>query len=158
GGPFDLLLRPRQPPLRTSYRHLGRADESLRRRHRGSLIAMPAAPIRIDDPDDPRVAAYHSIRERDLAGREGLFVAEGQAVLGVLFRERRFQVESALVLESRHAGTAETLALAPRDTPVYVASQAVMDRIAGFHIHRGVLALGRRRPAEDIASLLSNLP
>lgn len=119
---------------------------------------MTAAPIRIDDPDDPRVAAYHAIRERDLAGREGLFVAEGKVVLTVLFSERRFEAASALILDSRLAGMQETLALAPGDMPVYVASQAVIDRIAGFHIHRGVLALGRRRPPEDLAALLSRLP
>ena len=119
---------------------------------------MSAMPIRIDDPDDARVAAYHSIRERDLAGRDGMFVAEGKVVLNVLFGERRFEAESALILESRLAGMEETLALARQDMPVYVASQAVMDRIAGFHIHRGVLALGRRRPPENVAALLSRLP
>ncbi len=116
-----------------------------------------SAPIRIDDPDDARVAAYHAIRERDLVRRDGLFVAEGKVVLRVLLAERRFETESVLVLESRLAGIQEILQAAPADVPVYVASQQVIDQIAGFHIHRGVLALGRRRPAEDPASLLADL-
>ena len=114
--------------------------------------------IRIDDPADPRVAAYLSIRERDLAGRHGRFIAEGKVVLNVLFAARRFVPESVLVLENRLAGLAETLRDAPADMPVYCASQQVMDAIAGFHIHRGILAVGRKREADDFARLIDGLP
>lgn len=119
---------------------------------------MTASPIRIDDPGDPRIGAYRAIRERDLAGRDGLFVAEGKVVLNVLFSARRFEPASALILESRLAGISGTLAIAPDTMPVYVASQQVFDAIAGFHIHRGVLALGRRRADEDAETLLAGLP
>lgn len=115
-------------------------------------------PTRIEDPQDPRIAAYHAIRERDLTGREGLFIAEGKVVLNVLFAARRFESVSALVLESRLNGMQETLAVAPAEMPVYTASQDVMDQIAGFHIHRGVLALGRRKQDENAETLLSQLP
>ena len=64
-------------------------------------------------PHDPRVAPIVDIRERDLAGRQGRFVAEGKVVLNVLFSARRFEAESVLVLENRLAGLAETLRLAP---------------------------------------------
>jgi hypothetical protein len=40
--------------------------------------------IRIDDPDDPRIADYRAVRERDLVGRRDLFVAEGAVVFAVL--------------------------------------------------------------------------
>ncbi len=111
-------------------------------------------PIRIDDPADPRIAAYRDIRERDLAGRDGLFIAEGKVVLTVLFSARRFKARSALILESRLPGMADTLALADPSMPVFVASAAVMDAVAGFPVHRGILALGERRPPETIASAL----
>jgi len=113
---------------------------------------------RIDDPLDERIASYRDIRERDLTGREGLFVAEGKVVLNVLFSARRFEPQSVLVLENRLAGLIEALEAAPRDMPVYVASQQVMDGIAGFHVHRGVLALGRKRLPETPPSLLEALP
>lgn len=119
---------------------------------------MPISPIRIDSADDPRIAAYQAIRERDLAGREGLFVAEGKVVLNVLFSARRFVADSALILDRRLAGMQDTLALAPPDMPVYTASQTVLDAIAGFHIHRGVLALGRRGPDTSAEALLAALP
>lgn len=118
---------------------------------------MPAL-TRIEDADDPRVAAYRDIRERDLIGRHGLFVAEGKVVLNVLFSARRFSVESALILESRLDGMRATLALAPEGLPVYVASPSVMDRIAGFHIHRGILAVGRRRDTSSARELLAVMP
>ncbi|HHZ08062.1 MAG TPA: RNA methyltransferase [Rhizobiales bacterium] len=114
--------------------------------------------IPIDDPGDPRIAAYRDIRERDLVGREGRFVAEGKVVLATLFAAGRFEAESVLVLENRLHGLADTLAAAPADLPVYVAKSAVMDAIAGFPIHRGVLAVGRRRAPETLEGLLGSLP
>jgi len=115
-------------------------------------------PVHIDDPDDSRIASYRCVREKDLSGREGLFVAEGKVVLSVLFAARRFEVESVLLLENRVAGMRETLAAMPEGTPVYVASQDIIDRIAGFHLHRGVLALGRRRTGERFSELVASLP
>ena len=42
--------------------------------------------------------------------------------------------------------------------PVYVASAKIMDAIAGFHIHRGVLSVGRKREPETVPALLDALP
>ena len=121
---------------------------------------MAGAPVRIDDPADPRIAGFVSIRERDLTGREGRFIAEGTVVLRMLgaeaARRNGFSAEAILLLESRLAGVAEVLAAFPPEVPVYVASQAVFNAIAGFDMHRGVLALGRK-PAAG-AGLLERLP
>ena len=123
---------------------------------------MAAAPIRIYDPGDPRIAGFVSIRERDLTGRDGLFVAEGTVVLRMLGQDAAegngFAAEAILLLENRLAGLGEVLDAFPESVPVYVAAQPVFDAIAGFNMHRGVLALGRK-PAADIgASLLGRLP
>jgi tRNA G18 (ribose-2'-O)-methylase SpoU len=115
-----------------------------------------SAPIPITDPDDPRIAAYCHVRERDLVGRGDHFIAEGEVVLTVLLRQSRFAVESLLVSDKRLAAF-DHAALAP-GIPVYVASQPVMDRIAGFHIHRGVLALGRRVSSPSVREILAGLP
>ena len=40
--------------------------------------------IAIERADDPRIAAYVGVRERDLIGRDGVFVAEGDVVVRVL--------------------------------------------------------------------------
>jgi len=123
---------------------------------------MAAAPIRIYDPGDPRIAGFVSIRERDLTGRDGLFIAEGTVVLRMLGQGAAagngFAAEAILLLENRLAGLGEVLDAFPENVPVYVAAQPVFDAIAGFNMHRGVLALGRK-PAADIgASLLGRLP
>jgi tRNA G18 (ribose-2'-O)-methylase SpoU len=115
-------------------------------------------PIRIDDPRDPRVASYLDIRERDLAGRQGRFVAEGKVVLDLLLSTGRFAAESVLVLENRLNGLEGILRKAPQDLPVYVATGAVMDAIAGFHMHRGILAIGRKGTPRAADPLLDALP
>ncbi|MFC3074716.1 TrmH family RNA methyltransferase [Shinella pollutisoli] len=123
---------------------------------------MAALAIRIDDPSDPRIAGFVAIRERDLTGREGRFVAEGTVVLRVLAQAgaggRGFEAEAILLLENRVAGVADILAGFPADVPVYVASAAVFDAIAGFHMHRGVLALGRKPEGVTAADRVAALP
>ncbi|HEY4192841.1 MAG TPA: RNA methyltransferase, partial [Mesorhizobium sp.] len=115
-------------------------------------------PIRIDDPNDPRIAAYLDIQERDLTGRQGRFIAEGKVVLNVLLSARRFRPQSILVLENRLAGLAGILAKAEPGLPVYVVAGEIMDQIAGFHMHRGILAIGARREAQTAEALLAELP
>ena len=114
-------------------------------------------PIRIDDPRDSRVAAYLDIRERDLAGRQGRFVAEGKVVLDLLLSSGRFGAESILVLENRLDGLEDILHKAPADLPVYIVTSAVMDAIAGFHMHRGILAIGRKETPQAVGPLLDAL-
>lgn len=113
----------------------------------------------IDDPDDIRLSPYRSIREKDLVGRQQRFIAEGKVVLNVLFSSSaRFETESLLVLENRLAGLGEQLGQLPPDVPVYSVPQAVMDAVAGFHVHRGILAVGRRKPQPGLEAMLGALP
>lgn len=134
------------------------------REHRGFTLALasptpcPVTHILITDPDDPRIAPYRSIRERDLTGREGLFIAEGEVVLRLLARSPLMQTVSVLVAQKRLEGLAEILAPLPAETPVYAASQTVMDAIVGFPIHRGILALGRRVDQTSPEEILAALP
>jgi tRNA G18 (ribose-2'-O)-methylase SpoU len=113
--------------------------------------------VAITDPEDPRIAAYRDVRERDLLRRDGLFVVEGEVVLRVLLSRSRFPVESLLVSEKRLDLVRPLLAQAPGGTPVLVASQAEMDGIVGFPVHRGVLALARRGIDRDAAEILRDL-
>ncbi|MGV3549833.1 TrmH family RNA methyltransferase [Rhizobium sp.] len=123
---------------------------------------MPAPTIRIDDPADERISAYRDIRERDLTGRMGRFIAEGTVVLRLLVDSHlsggSFAMESLLLLENRLDGLSDILADLPADVPVHVASKTVMNAIAGFDIHRGVLAIGRRRAEFTRDLLLASLP
>lgn len=110
----------------------------------------------VSDPDDPRLEAYRDVRERDLVGRAGLFVAEGRVVLEKLAQTGRHPLRSLLIAEPKLPRLRDLLAQFPGEIPVYVAAQPVMDRIAGFPMHRGVLAVGERRaiaPRDLLAGL-----
>lgn len=111
--------------------------------------------IPIEDPDDPRIAGYRQVRERDLVGRRGLFIAEGEVVAHHLARAPRHRPVSALIAEHRIEAQAELIAALGPQTPVYAAAQPVMDAIVGFPIHRGVLVLGERAPEPDPDALLA---
>jgi tRNA G18 (ribose-2'-O)-methylase SpoU len=113
--------------------------------------------IPVSSAEDPRVAAYRDVRERDVL-RGQRFIVEGKVTLGRLVEASRFGVESVLISDSRLEPLDDVLARLPEDVPVYVAPQAVMDGIAGFHIHRGVLAMARRTREETVEGLIGALP
>jgi tRNA G18 (ribose-2'-O)-methylase SpoU len=112
--------------------------------------------IPIDDPADPRVEPFVNVRERDLVGRQGRFVAEGEVVLAAA--AGRGLLEALLIDRKRADGLAPVLARLGPEVPVYTASQAVLDAVVGFHIHRGLLAIGRRPEPAAPAALLAGLP
>jgi tRNA G18 (ribose-2'-O)-methylase SpoU len=114
--------------------------------------------VAIDDADDPRLAPYRAVRERDLVGRAGLFIAEGEVVLRLLVQRGRFPLQSLLVTERRLDPLRNLVAGLPADVPVYVVPQAVMNGVAGFAIHRGALGVGVRGEEPSMDHLLAGLP
>ena len=113
--------------------------------------------VMIDDASDPRIGAFVDIKERDLVGRDGLFIAEGEVVLRVLLGRSRHHIVSVLIAQQRLAALSDLLSTVPPAVPVYAASQPVMDRIVGFPMHRGVLAIGRRTSLPTASDLLDGL-
>jgi tRNA G18 (ribose-2'-O)-methylase SpoU len=111
--------------------------------------------IPINDPNDPRVGAYRDIKERDLVGRQGLFIAEGETVLRAFVRDAPRRMRSLLIDGKRADKLSEVFAGLPEGVPVYVAGQAVLDAIAGFHLHRGVLAVGEKPAPLSADALLT---
>jgi len=105
--------------------------------------------------DDPRIADYRQLKERHLNAAGSRFVAESERVVRRLLASG-LRVCSVLVTPPRLAAMAAELDGETR-FPVYVASQEVLDGIAGFHVHRGCLAIGERparRPVPDDARLV----
>jgi tRNA G18 (ribose-2'-O)-methylase SpoU len=117
-----------------------------------------ATPILITDPDDPRLEPYRAIRERDLVGRQGRFIVEGEVVLRLMLARSRFRLDSVLMSERRIAGSPDLAAAVPADAPLYVAADPVIEAIAGFAVHRGILAVGLRGEDPDPEKLLARLP
>ncbi len=118
--------------------------------------------IPVADAKDPAVAEFTQIRERDLTRHAGQFVAEGTVVLRMLAaahnQKRDFAALKILLLENRVEGVLSILDEFPQDIPVYVAPQSVIDEIAGFHLHRGVLAIGQRLETPKLENALAGLP
>ncbi len=115
-------------------------------------------PARIDDPDDPRLTLYRGLRDADLRRRlehdHGVFVVEGARSVRTLL-ETSWRVQSLLLLPERFAALTDAVQTAVRrGVPVYVASRAVFDGVAGFPFHRGVLALAERQPLPDPEAVL----
>ncbi|MEM9694707.1 MAG: RNA methyltransferase [Myxococcota bacterium] len=117
-----------------------------------------ASLARVSDPDDPRLDDYRAIRERRLKKDRQAFIAESEGVLRVFASSSRFSMRSVLIAENRLAKLADVLAPLSSSVPVYVAAPDVLDRIVGFHIHRGVLAAGQRALVPLAADLLASLP
>jgi tRNA G18 (ribose-2'-O)-methylase SpoU len=111
--------------------------------------------IDVDDPLDPRLADYVGLTDAQLRrrheGTQGVFVAEGRLVVERLLRSS-WPVRSVLVRPERLADLEPALAGCP--APVYVASREVMRGVAGYDVHRGVLAIGERREPHDAFDLL----
>jgi tRNA G18 (ribose-2'-O)-methylase SpoU len=120
-------------------------------------------PHLVTDPADPRVEVFRDVRDRDLRGRDGLFMAESEMVLQRLLAHPD-RLHSILLSPNKYERFAERLAVLPESVPVYTAEIEIMGSISGFHIHRGVLAAGRRpdpshmRPEVALASLQGDGP
>ena len=93
--------------------------------------------------DDVRLADYRDLRDRRLGEDSGRFVAESELVVRKLLATK-LHVCSLLLTAPRLSSLEPVLAAGKPDYPVFVVPQAVMDHIAGFHVHRGCLAIAER--------------
>jgi tRNA G18 (ribose-2'-O)-methylase SpoU len=114
--------------------------------------------VGIESAAHPALQPYTAVRERDLVGREGLFIAEGEVVLRVLVSRSRLAVRSLLLEKRRVESVIDILASIPDGVPAYVVPQSIMDAVVGFSIHRGVLALGERGRALTPSAVLEGAP
>ncbi|MGH9193321.1 MAG: hypothetical protein ACRDZ0_12725, partial [Acidimicrobiales bacterium] len=104
--------------------------------------------VPIDDPRDPRIAHFVGLRDRELArrvgsGEPGVFIAEGD-IVAERAASAGYEPRAVLVDATR------TVPLPPgvdAGVPVYAAAAAVLQRITGLGVHRGLLACFDRRPA-----------
>ena len=114
-------------------------------------------PVEVGDPADPRVADYVALTDVALRRRvepaSGLFIAEGQQVVERALRAG-YRPRSAFV--STRALDPLGPLLAQLACPVYAADPAVMRQVAGFHVHRGVLASFARKPVPSVAEVLAS--
>lgn len=106
--------------------------------------------VYIDSLDDPRVAMYQNLKDRDLAQRHGRFIAEGQLVVRRLLQSD-YETESILLADRCLADIASD---ASSDVVIYAAPQQLLDQIIGYRFHTGVLSCGRRKPSSQLADVV----
>ena len=107
----------------------------------------------IESLEDPRVEVYRSVRDPELR-RRGLFMVEGRTNVRLLVERSRFAPRSVFVTPAGLAGIGDALCKLPPDTPVYVASQSVLNDVVGYNMHRGVLAAAGTRGACELSDLV----
>ena len=105
---------------------------------------MPLVPI--TSLDDPRVALYRNLKDRELERRGRHFIAEGEHLARRLLASD-FPVDSVMLVERR---VAELAPVVPEQVPVYVVTPEAMNEIVGLKFHSGVLACGHRKPRQTI--------
>lgn len=112
--------------------------------------------VEVDDPDDPRLSDYRSLTDVALRTRieppHGLFIAEGALVIERALTAG-YLLRSALMSPQWLERT--TASLLTSDAPVYLGSEALLQTVTGFHVHRGALAAVHRRPLNELGDLLS---
>jgi tRNA G18 (ribose-2'-O)-methylase SpoU len=95
----------------------------------------------IDSPDDPRLAMYTAMKDRDIRRETGLFLAEGEHLVRRAF-EAGLRVRSVMVVEQKakrvHAMIADAQAV---DVAVLACTKQVLEGAVGFALHQGIIAL-----------------
>lgn len=114
--------------------------------------------ITITDSNDPRLSVYKNIKEKDIIGREKQFIAEGKVVLSVLLHAKHFSAQSMIIVEARLPGMMPLLQQTQPDCLIFCVSQNIMDMVAGFHVHRGILGIGKRIEQPSLIDFITQLP
>jgi tRNA G18 (ribose-2'-O)-methylase SpoU len=112
----------------------------------------------VDDPGDPRIAAFVGLRDHSLRKRReqpggdmaGVFICEGDLVVERAL-QAGYQLTSVLVDAKR---TAPFPFEVNDDVDVFAATAPVLVRITGYALHRGMLACFVRRPESDAETVL----
>ena len=113
--------------------------------------------IHIEDFSAPELDVYARMSENQLRSRadeaQALFIAESPTVMARALDGGCTPV--SFLMEPQHAAgkAAALLARCPAETPVYVAEDAVLTGLTGFHLTRGMLCAMRRPPLPSVAEV-----
>ncbi len=112
--------------------------------------------VRLLDLDDARVRDYRGLTDVELRRRvepeHGMFLAEGEKVIRRAVAAG-YRVRSMLLTEKWLPPLADVVAAT--DAPALLADEELVERITGYHVHRGALAAMERKPLPAAADLLA---
>lgn len=111
----------------------------------------------MDDLDDARLRDYVQLRDVQLRlnheTERGIYLAEGEKVVRRAI-EAGHRARSFLVAPRWLAGLADLLD--STDAPCFVLEETEIERLTGFHVHRGALAAMERPEPHPVADLLTS--
>ena len=104
----------------------------------------------ITDPADPRLDDIRNLNKSDKSG-EGLVIAEGPLVVSRL-AESRFPMRCLVGFPKKlEAYVSE---YGEPECPIYEVSRETLAEVAGFDMHRGLVAAADRAPEPDLGEIL----
>jgi len=96
----------------------------------------------VDSLDRPDLEPYRTMRRPGPHVQQRIFVAEGDKVVRRLL-ESHFTIVSLLVLEKWVSQLEPLLAARPENIPVFVAPKEQLEKLVGFWVYQGMMAVGR---------------
>src|SRR4051794_25916521 len=106
----------------------------------------------ITDLNDPRIAPYRALKDRELARESDLFIAEGEHVVRRLLGSS-LQTQSVLLAERKVAAVEPFV---PSGVAVYRVANSLIHEIVGYRFHSGMIAAGKRRPLLSVEELMNH--
>lgn len=128
--------------------------------------------IAVSDSGDPRIQSFRGVRDADLRGRDGLFCVESPRVLRRFLhaiaaacagavQAPRVELHSVLatpeVLDDLAPQLDAAMHAAAMAPPIYSAPASLLCDLAGYRMHQGALALGRRPVTAGLDALVAAL-
>lgn len=107
--------------------------------------------IPIDSLDDPRLAPYRQLKDRELARDGDRFIAQGEPIVRRLLNST-FTTESVLLADDKVDAMADVL---PDDIAVYRVTSKQMNDVLGFKFYSSVMAVGVRLASPTLESLFA---
>ena len=115
--------------------------------------------IHITDFSDPALDVFARLTEAQLRNKlepeKGIFIAESAKVIRTALQAGYEPL--SMLMENKHVEGqgAELIAMCP-DTPIYVADAAILEKLTGYKVTRGVLCAMRRKPPHTVEEVCAN--
>lgn len=110
--------------------------------------------ISVTDPADPRLDDVRDLKTMD--NTKGLVFGEGPLVAGRVI-DSRYPLRCIVGFEKKLAtffAQREDEGLPPIDVPVYAVTRELLAEVAGYDMHRGLIAVADRAPERAVDELL----
>lgn len=111
----------------------------------------------IENLDLPELAPYRSMRWQYEHRKQGIFVAEGEKVVRRLL-ESELGVSSLLLPEKWLQVYEPLIAQRPDEIVAYIAEKEVLEKMVGYSMYQGVLAIGKVPKLYTVQEVLARFP